>query len=86
MTYIRRFTDCKTEDEILQYFIRKTPDAKSIHTKDFKQVWLPRLGAVCVSPDDVVNGYETRTAAIQAAKKYHNHVSEKLNLKPIYQE
>lgn len=85
MTYIRRFQDCKTEDEMLQYFIRKTPSAKLIHTKDFEEVWLPKLGAVCVRPDENKEAYPTRAAAVQAAKKYHNHISEKLNLKPIYQ-
>lgn len=84
MTYIRRFQDCKTEDEMLQYFIRKTPSAKMVHTKDFGEAWLPKLGAVCVMPDEDKQSYVTRTAAINAAKKYHNHISERLNLKPIY--
>lgn len=80
-----RFEHCKTAEDMLEYFVRKTPSAKSIHTKDFRQVWLPKLGAVCVDIEGIKEGYPTRVAAIEAARKYHNMVSEKLNLKPIYQ-
>ena len=82
---ILRFEHCKTEEQMLQYFIRKTPSAKFIHNKNLEVRWLPKLGAVCVDVDGTKEGYLTRAAASEAAKKYHNIVSEKLSLKKIYQ-
>lgn len=85
MTHIRRFSDCTDERAMAMYFIRKTPKAQLFHTRTLEERWLPKLGAVCVDIEGVTNGYSTRAAAIQAARKYHNMISEKLKLTPIYQ-
>ena len=88
MKHLRRFSDCKTEQDILDYLIRKTPSVKRYEVlKDgvIKEIWLPKLGSICVKLNGTLDYYDTKLAAIVAARKYHNYVSIKLSLKPIYQ-